>query len=244
MGKIKVEAIAKEAKQEKGKQTKLTTSEALQVAKRLEGEIYGTSESTKSELVKLIERAEENASLAIREIYYDYVVKYTFAELRKFQKRYYKIIDDSEVTAEVAASPKFIRVKGEKRAEFHFAEVDKALFRDAKNIAIRLREGRKYTENFTKLASQTEKDGEKQLVFKEVTNLHQAFMALQRAPLAINYEKIKAEEERKRIEAEKAKAEAEAEAKRINRKNELFAKLASGQILTAKEMKELQQVCK
>lgn len=244
MGTIKVDAIAKEAKQEKGKQTKLTASESLQLAKKLEGEIYGNSESTKSELVKLIERAEENANFALREIYYDYVVKYTFAELRKFQKRYYKKIEDSEVTTEIASSPKFIRVKGERRAEFHFAEIDKALYRDAKNIAIRLREGRKYTDNFTKLASQTEKDGEKQLIFKEVTNLHQAFMALQRAPLAINFEKIKAEEERKKAEAEKAKAEAEAEAKRINRKNELFAKLTSGQILTAEEMKELQEVCK
>lgn len=227
MSRVKVSAIIKDSKVSKGKSTKESISEKLATAKVMEN----IAEDNRSELVKLISRAEDNAKKDIKSVFYSYVVKHTFAELRRFQRRYYKVIDDSDVTAEIAATHK--RIYSGKRGEFHFVNVDKPLINEAAKVVKRLREGRKYTDDFSFIPSQTEdKSGNKVLEKKPVTDLHGAFMSLQRSVTAIYWEKI----------AQAAKERKEEE-NRVNELETLKAKVLGGKA-TPEEIIRFAQLAK
>ncbi len=84
MEKIKVESIIKDSKPSNTKAQKQSVSDKVENAKTLEG----VTPDTRSEVVKLIQRAENSAAEEMRTMYYKLVVKHTFAELRKFRAHY------------------------------------------------------------------------------------------------------------------------------------------------------------
>lgn len=84
MAKIKVDAIVKDSKLQSGKAPGQSVNDKLINADRLEG----VTPDTKSEVIKLLDRAEARARVELKTYYYDLVVKHTLAELRAFKSRY------------------------------------------------------------------------------------------------------------------------------------------------------------
>lgn len=216
MGKIFDNSVI-DAKKEntKEKAARFDAAERERLAKQLEGETCGDN---RSEMCKLIARAEVSAAEEIISVYADYVVKHTIAELRSFQNRYYHFCNNDIVNVDgvlvdvVSFKPV---VKCGKR--WRFEEEDKALKRDAAKVVRRLWLGRQATNGFSFVPSQTEKDGVKVLERKPVTDLHSAFMSMQRSNTAIDWTKI-----------EQAAKERKAEEERTNEVETLRAKLLSG----------------
>lgn len=217
MGKIFNNSV-KDAKGEntKEKAARFNAAERERLAKQLEGETYGDN---RSEMCKLIARAEAAAATDMVSVYAEYVVKHTFAELRKFQSRYYRTVEndviclDGDLVEVVTFKPVFKR-----HGRYFYNEiVDKPLAREAAKVVRRLWLGRQATDGFTFVPSQTEKDGEKVLEKKPVTDLHSAFMSMQRSVTALDWVKI-----------EQAAKERKEEEERTNELETLRAKLASG----------------
>lgn len=231
MGKIFNNSV-NDAKAEntKEKAARFNAAERERLAKQLEGETYSDN---RSEMCKLIARAEVSAAEEIVSIYADYVVKHTIAELRSFQNRYYRFCNNDIVNIDgvlvdvVTFKPV---VKCGKR--WRFEEEDKALKREAAKVVRRLWLGRQVTDGFTFVPSQTEKDGEKVLEKKPVTDLHSAFMSMQRSVTALDWAKI-----------EQAAKERKEEEERTNELETLRAKLASG-TATVKEMMRFAAIAK
>lgn len=217
MGKIFSNSV-KDAKKDnmKEKQARFNAAEREQLAKQLEGETYGDN---RSEMCKLIARAEESAAADIAAVYGEYVVKHTFAELRKFRRRYLSVCDndvcriDGKLVEVVTFKPVCkIGVR------YYYKEIaDKSLAREAAKVVRRLWLGRQATDGFTFVPSQVEKDGAKVLEKKTVTDLHGAFMSLQRSVTALDWAKI-----------ERAAKERKAEEERTNEVDALRAKVLSG----------------
>lgn len=231
MGKIFDNSV-KDAKAENTKQgaQRMTAAERNTLARKLEGETYGDN---RSEMCKLIARAEVSAAEEIVSVYADYVVKHTIAELHSFQNRYYHFCNNDIVNIDgvlvdvVSFKPV---VKCGKR--WRFEEEDKALKREAAKVVRRLWLGRQVTNGFTFVPSQTEKDGEKVLEKKPVTDLHSAFMSMQRSVTALDWNRI-----------QQAAKERKEEEERANELETLRAKLASG-TATVEEMKRFAAIAK
>lgn len=96
MAKIKVDAIVKDSKLQIGKAAGMSVNDKFINAERLEG----VTPDTKSEVIKLLDRAEERAKEELKTYYYSMVVKHTLAELRAFKSRY----DDDKALRRDAAS--------------------------------------------------------------------------------------------------------------------------------------------
>lgn len=217
MGKIFSNSV-KDAKKDnmKEKQARFNAAEQEQLAKKLEGETYGEN---RSEMCKLITRAEAAAAADIVGVYADYVVKYTFAELRKFRRRYLSVCEndvcriDGKLVEVVTLRP-LVKIG----ARYYYKEIaDKPLAREAAKVVRRLWLGRQVTNGFSFVPSQTEKDGEKVLERKPVTDLHSAFMAMQRSNTALDWAKI-----------EQAAKERKAENERASELEQLRAKVMNG----------------
>ncbi len=200
----------------KEKQARFNAAEQEQLAKKLEGETYGDN---RSEMCKLITRAEAAAAADIVGVYADYVVKYTFAELRKFRRRYLSVCENDVCRidgklAEVVTFRPVLKIG----ARYYYKEIaDKPLAREAAKVVRRLWLGRQVTNGFSFVPSQTEKDGEKVLERKPVTDLHSAFMAMQRSNTALDWAKI-----------EQAAKERKAENERTSELEQLRAKVMNG----------------
>lgn len=217
MGKIFNNSVI-DAKKEntKEKTARFNAAEQERLAKQLEGETYGDN---RSEMCKLIARAEAAAAADMVGVYADYVVKYTFAELRKFRRRYLSVcendvcrVDDKLV--EVVTFRPLVKIG----TRYYYKEIaDKSLSREAAKVVRRLWLGRQATKGFSFVPSQTEKDNEKVLEKKPVTDLHTAFMSMQRSVTALDWAKI-----------EQAAKERKAEESRQNELDELRTKLLSG----------------
>ena len=192
MTKIKVDAIIKDSKLQSGKAAGQSVSDKLINAERLED----VTPDTKSEVLKLLDRAEERARVELKSYYYDMVVKHTLAELRAFKSRY---------------------------------EDDKALRRDAASVAKRLLFGAAATDNYSRIPVQTvDADGGKMLAWKEVTDLHDAFLSCRRSLTAVNWDRIlQAEKERKAAEERRAHI------------NDIHERVKRGESLTPDEQLEL-----
>lgn len=217
MGKIFNNSVT-DAKREntKEKAARFNAAERERLAKQLEGETYGDN---RSEMCKLIARAEAAAAEEIVSVYADYVVKYTFAELRKFRRRYLSVCDNDVfridgILVEAGSLKPVYKIDGR---YYYTAIADKALAREAAKVVRRLWLGRQATNGFTFVPSQTEKDGEKVLEKKPVTDLHSAFMSMQRSITAIDWDRI-----------QQAAKERKEEEERTNELETLRAKLASG----------------
>lgn len=218
MGKIFSSSVT-DAKREntKEKVTRFNAAERERLAKQLEGETYGDN---RSEMCKLIARAEAAAVADMASVYADYVVKYTFAELRTYRRRYLSVCKndvcriDSKLVEVVTFKP--VCKIGER---YYYKEIaDNSLAREAAKVVRRLWLGRQATNGFSFIPSQTtDKDGEKVLEKKPVTDLHGAFMAMQRSVTALDWEKI-----------EKAAKERKAEEERTNEVDALRVKVLSG----------------
>lgn len=197
MGKIFNNTIADVKDNIREKVARFNAAEQARMAKKLEGEIYGDN---RSEMCKLIARAEQAAAADMVNVYADYVIKYTFAELRTLRRRYLSICDndvcriDGNIVEVVTFKP-VCKIN----SRYYYKEIaDKPLAREAAKVVRRLWLGRQATNGFTFIPSQTEKKGEKVLEKKPVTDLHTAFLAMQRSVTAINWQKIvKADKERK-----------------------------------------------
>lgn len=224
MGKIFDNSVL-DAKKEntKEKTARFDAAERERLAKQLEGETYGDN---RSEMCKLIARAEAAAAADIVGVYADYVVKYTFRELSRYQRRYYHfctndVVNIDGVTVDVVSHRPVTRICRNKRCGFsrwiYTDSVDSSLMREAAKVVRRLWLGRQATSGFSFVPSQTEKDGTKVLGKKPVTDLHSAFMAMQRSNIALDWAKI-----------EQAAKERKAEESRQNELDELRAKLLSG----------------
>lgn len=232
MGKIFDNSV-NDAKVENTKQgaQRMTTAERNTLARKLEGETYGDN---RSEMCKLIARAEESAAADMVAVYGEYVVKHTFAELRKFRRRYLSVCEndvfriDGKLVEAGTLKPIY---KIDDR--YYYTEIaDKPLAREAAKVVRRLWLGRQATNGFTFVPSQTEKDGEKVLEKKPVTDLHSAFMSMQRSVTALDWDRIQQA-------AKKRKAEEE----RTNELETLRAKLASG-TATVEEMMRFAAIAK
>lgn len=217
MGKIFNNSVT-DAKREntKEKAARFNAAEREQLAKQLEGETYGDN---RSEMCKLIARAEAAAVADMASVYADYVVKYTFAELRTFRRRYLSVCEndvcriDGKLTEVVTFKP--VCKIG---TRYYYKEIaDKPLAREAAKVVRRLWLGRQATDGFAFIPSQTEKNGAKVLEKKPVTDLHGAFMAMQRSVTALDWAKI-----------EQAAKERKAEEERTNEVDALRAKVLSG----------------
>ena len=217
MGKIFDNSVIDARKENtKEKAARFDAAERERLAKQLEGETYGDN---RSEMCKLIARAEAAAAADMVSVYADYVVKYTFAELRIFRRRYLSVCEndvcriDGKLVEVVTFRP-LLKVDG----RYYYKEItDKPLAREAAKVVRRLWLGRQATNGFSFVPSQTEKDGEKVLEKKPVTDLHTAFMAMQRSNTALDWAKI-----------EQAAKERKAEEERTNEVEMLRAKLLSG----------------
>lgn len=229
MGKIFKNSV-KDAKKDnmKEKQARFNAAEQEQLAKKLEGETYGDN---RSEMCKLIARAEESATADIVSVYADYVVKHTFAELRKLQRRYYRfcsndVVNIDGVMVDVVDFRPVTRlcVRHGVSTWVYIDSVDKPLMREAAKVVRRLWLGRQATNGFSFVPSQTEKDGEKVLERKPVTDLHTSFMAMQRSNTALDWAKI-----------EQAAKERKEETQRVDELETLRAKVMNG-TATAEEM--------
>lgn len=200
----------------KEKTARFNAAEQERLAKQLEGETYGDN---RSEMCKLIARAEEAAAADMVAVYADYVVKHTFAELRKFRRRYLSVCDndvfriDGKLVEAGTLKPVY-KIDGR---YYYTAIADKPLAREAAKVVRRLWLGRQATNGFSFVPSQTEKDGEKILEKKPVTDLHTAFMAMQRSNTALDWAKI-----------EQAAKERKAENERTNELEQLRAKVMNG----------------
>lgn len=197
MGKIFNNSVADVKNDMKEKVARFDAAEQARMAKQLEGEIYGDN---RSEMCKLIARAEQAAAAEIVSVYAEYVEKFTFHELRRFQRRYYRfcsndIVNIDGVLVDVVSFKPVVKCG----ARWRFADFeDLPLKREAKKVVLRLWRGRTATDGFTVIPSQTEKKGEKVLEKKPVTDLGGAFKSMQRSVIAINWQKIvKADKERK-----------------------------------------------
>nr|DAG73789.1 MAG TPA: hypothetical protein [Bacteriophage sp.] len=217
MGKIFDNSVL-DAKKEntKEKTARFNAAERQRLAKQLEGEIYGDN---RSEMSKLIARAEAAAAADMVGVYADYVVKYTFAELRKFRRRYLSVCEndvcriDGKLAVVVTLRP--VLKIGER---YYYKEIaDKPLAREAAKVVRRLWLGRQITNGFSFVPSQTEKGGEKVLEKKPVTDLHTAFRSMQLSATALDWAKI-----------EQAAKERKAEEERTNEVETLRIKLLSG----------------
>lgn len=204
MGKIFNNSVT-DAKKEntKEKVARFNAAEREQLAKQLEGETYGDN---RSEMCKLIARAEESAAADMVAVYGAYVVKHTFAELRKFRRRYLSVCDndvcriDGKLVEVVTFKP-VCKIGG----RYYYPEVtDKPLAREAAKVVRRLWLGRQATDGFTFVPSQTEKDGVKVLEKKPVTDLHSAFMSMQRSVTALDWNKIQQTAKERKAEEERA----------------------------------------
>lgn len=218
MGKIFNNSVS-DAKREntKEKVARFNAAERERLAKKLEGETYGDN---RSEMCKIIARAEAAAVADMASVYADYVVKHTFAELRKFRHRYLAVCDNDVFRIDgklvEAGSLKPILQIG---TRYYYREIiaDKPLAREAAKVVRRMWLGRQATDGFSFIPSQTEKNGEKVLEKKPVTDLHGAFRAMQLSVTVLNWEKI-----------EKAAKERKAEEERTNELDALRAKVLSG----------------
>lgn len=217
MGKIFDNSV-KDAKVENTKQgaQRMTAAERNTLARKLEGETYGDN---RSEMCKLIARAEAAAAADMVSVYADYVVKYTFAELRKFRRRYYSVCEndvcrvDGELVEVVTFRP-LIKLDGR---YYYKGIADKPLAREAAKVIRRLWLGRQVTDGFTFVPSQTEKHGEKVLEKKPVTDLHTAFRSMQLSVTALDWNRI-----------QQAAKERKEEEERTNELDTLRAKVLSG----------------
>lgn len=217
MGKIFNNSVL-DAKKEntKEKASRFDAAERERLAKQLEGETYGDN---RSEMCKLIARAEEAAAADMVAVYADYVVKHTFAELRKFRHRYLSVCDNDVcridgILVEVVTFKPVCKIG----SRYYYKEIaDKSLAREAAKVVRRLWLGRQATNGFSFVPSQTEKDGEKVLERKPVTDLHSAFMAMQRSNTALDWAKI-----------EQAAKERKAENERASELEQLRAKVMNG----------------
>lgn len=218
MGKIFNNSVT-DAKREntKEKVARFNAAEREQLAKKLEGETCGDN---RSEMCKLIARAEAAAVADMASVYADYVVKYTFAELRTFRRRYLKACENEVCCidgklAEVVTFKPVCKIG----ARYYYKEIaDNPLAREAAKVVRRLWLGRQATNGFSFIPSQTtDKDGEKVLEKKPVNDLHGAFMAMQRSVTALDWAKI-----------EQAAKERKAEEERTNEVDALRAKVLSG----------------
>lgn len=216
MGKIFDNSVM-DAKKEntKEKAARFNAAERERLSKQLEGETYGDN---RSEMCKLIARAEVSAAEEIVSVYADYVVKHTIAELHSLQNRYYRfcyndIVNIDGILVDVVSFKPV--VKCGKR--WRFEDEDKALKREAAKVVRRLWLGRQATNGFTFVPSQAEKNGEKVLEKKPVTDLHGAFMAMQRSVTALDWNRI-----------QQAAKERKEEEERTNELDTLRAKLLSG----------------
>lgn len=217
MGKIFDNSVI-DAKKEntKEKAARFNAAERQRLAKQLEGEIYGDN---RSEMSKLIARAEAAAAADMVNVYADYVVKYTFAELRKFRRRYLSVCENEVCRiggklAEVVTLRPVLKI-GER---YYYKEIaDKPLAREAAKVVRRLWLGRQATNGFSFVPSQTEKNGAKVLEKKPVIDLHTAFRSMQLSATALDWAKI-----------EQAAKERKAEEERTNEVETLRAKLLSG----------------
>lgn len=232
MGKIFNNSV-KDAKVEntKEKAARFNAAERERLAKQLEGETYGDN---RSEMCKLIARAEAAAATDMVSVYAEYVVKHTFAELRKFQSRYYRTVEndviclDGDLVEVVTFKPVF-----KTHGRYFYKEIaDKSLAREAAKVVRRLWLGRQATDGFIFVPSQTEKDGEKVLEKKPVTDLHSAFMSMQRSVTALDWNRI-----------QQAAKERKEEEERTNELETLRAKLASG-TATVEEMMRFAAIAK
>lgn len=232
MGKIFYNSVT-DAKREntKEKTARFNAAEQERLAKQLEGETYGDN---RSEMCKLIARAEAAAAADMVAIYGEYVVKHTFAELRKFRRRYLSVCDNDVCRidgflVEVVTFKPVCKIG----SRYYYKDIaDKSLAREAAKVVRRLWLGRQATNGFTFVPSQTEKDGEKVLEKKPVTDLHSAFMSMQRSVTALDWAKIE--------QAAKARKEEE---ERTNELETLRAKLASG-TATVEEMMRFAAIAK
>jgi hypothetical protein len=217
MGKIFDNSVI-DAKKEntKKKAARFNAAERERLAKQLEGETYGDN---RSEMCKLIARAEAAAAADMVGVYADYVVKYTLQEVRRLRRRYLSVCENDVCCidgklAEVVTLRPVLEIGG----RYYYKEIaDKPLAREAAKVVRRLWLGRQATNGFSFVPSQTEKDGVKVLERKPVTDLHTAFIAMQRSNIALNWGKI-----------EQAAKERKAEEDRTNEVETLRAKLLSG----------------
>lgn len=216
MGKIFNNSVA-DAKRENTKQgvQRMTAAERDTLARKLEGETYSDN---RSEMCKLIARAEVSAAEEIVSVYADYVVKHTFAELHSFQNRYYHFCDNDIVNidgvlVDVVSFKPVVRCG----KRWRFEEEDKALKREAAKVVRRLWLGRQVTDGFTFVPSQAEKNGIKVLEKKPVTDLHSAFMSMQRSVTALDWNRI-----------QQAAKERKEEEERTNKLDTLRTKVLSG----------------
>lgn len=231
MGKIFNNSV-KDAKAENTKQgaQRMTAAERNTLARKLEGETYGDN---RSEMCKLIARAEAAAAADMVNVYADYVVKHTIAELRRFQNRYYHFCDNDIVNIEgVLVDVVSFRPVVRCGKRWRFEEEDKALKREAAKVVRRLWLGRQVTDGFTFVPSQTEKHGEKVLEKKPVTDLHTAFRSMQLSITALDWNRI-----------QQAAKERKEEEERTNELETLRAKLASG-TATVEEMMRFAAIAK
>lgn len=173
-----VNRIIDDSRTESGKVSGENASEKFDAAKKMEN----IKDDKRSEYVKLIARAETAASAAVSKLYSGYVCMFVENELKKYADENQEVISvGPDGTKEYGLT--------------HTAEKTISAVRDS------LESGAKVTEFFTKIPTSTENG----LEFKDVNDLHGAFMSLQRSPIAIKAERKREENERKaRVAAEKA----------------------------------------
>ena len=200
MTKVNVPAIAQAEKDDNVKKTTARRSvwDALAAAQRMEGNI----EKVKSIAAQIREKAEIAAQAAIVPDFAGYVIKFTFAELKKEYRRCYVPIEDGDntdkQTLENGGIRKFYEKKGRGCKYFRYYRLnDPVRLREVRKVLDRLRNGREVTENFTRIPRT--KNGE--LYFEAVKDLHTAFSAMFQSYLPLYLERKK-----KAVQAEKEKA--------------------------------------
>lgn len=199
MTRVKISAIVKDSKVNKGKSAKPSTADKLQASKILE-EVYGTPGEKKSEWLKLMGRIEERAKNLARPLFSEIAVKAALQELRVFRRRAFVSVDLANLPKcafdEFGIVPTFTHrgntyhIRGNEVSGY-FAEVEEiAALRDYKKCLKHLVCGFGPTEGFSKIPSKPEVDGEIKVIYKECKDIHDVITAIQRANIAIDEKKI------------------------------------------------------
>lgn len=185
---------------DKGCKTKMDAATQQQLAKKLEGETYGTDK--RSEFVRFFDRAKEYNGIDMGQ----YAVKAVLLELRKFRARVFTQVERITLNElpvcfyrkqSIGVNESYYKdfsVKFTDEGVFVYKKTigDKSLFRDYCKIIRHLVNGYHITKGFNLLPSQTEVNGEKVLNYKPVTTLSESVNAIQRANIALDFEKVKA----------------------------------------------------
>lgn len=203
MSKVNVPAIAEDERDNNVKKSaaRRSASDAQAAAQKMEGE----TAKVKSIAAHIRDRAEESAQAAIVPDFAAYVIKYTFAELKKEYRKCYTPIEDGDntdgLTIESGGIRKFYEKKGRGCKYFrYFRLIDTSRLREVRKVLERLRYGCQITENFT-LIPRT-KNGE--LYYDNVRDLHTAFSSMFQSYLPLYLERKKQAEKEQAEQAEQA----------------------------------------